>query len=150
MHVAWTTCPYIVRDGKVNPDVRTLYDSGHFNDMAQSVLYKTIAFALTKEDSYARTATSYLSTWFIDSKTAMNPHARYAQFVRGPNASYSYIGVLDLRGLVKVVNAVQILRHVEASLYTVEMDKRMVDWGTDYLGWLTTSDQGTRAGNAPK
>lgn len=52
----WTTCPYKQRDGLFNPDVRELNDIGHFESLADAVWYNTLAWSITKDNSYADTA----------------------------------------------------------------------------------------------
>jgi hypothetical protein len=52
----WTTCPYKPRDGLFNPDVREINDIGHFGSLSDAVLYNTLAWSITKDNSYADTA----------------------------------------------------------------------------------------------
>ena len=142
---AWTTCPYIVRDGKVNPDVRTLPDSAAAVGMAQSVIYNAVAFAITKTQSFSQNAANFIDTFFLASTTAMNPNMNYAQQVRGPGKAHqmgTFAGVLDMRGLVKVTNAVSILKAAGSPDWTSARDKAMTAWMKSYVTWLQNSALG--------
>ena len=50
----WKTCPYVNRDGQINPDVRLLGDSGAFQDLSEAVLYNALAWTLntTRKRTY--------------------------------------------------------------------------------------------------
>lgn len=75
----------------------------------------------------------------------MNPNMNYGQVVRGPrpeNQIGTFTGPLDMRGLVKVVNAIMILKESNSQDWTSEIDQSMESWMTQYLSWLQTSDIG--------
>ena len=42
--LVWHTCPYVVRDGQFNPDVRLVDDVGAFRSLSDAVLYNAIAW----------------------------------------------------------------------------------------------------------
>ena len=44
MFLVWETCPYIVRDGQFNPDIRLVDDVGAFRALSEAVLYNAIAW----------------------------------------------------------------------------------------------------------
>jgi len=72
----------------------------------------------------------------------MNPNLNYAQVVRGPGKTSdtgSHTGVLDLKTMVKVVNAVLVLRAGNAPQWTNEIDTGLVAWAKTYIGWLTSN-----------
>ncbi len=60
------------------------------------------------------------------------------------------MGVLDFRVLVKVANAIQILRVMNSPAWTSESDGRMVKWAKNYVNWLETSDLGARPKRSAK
>ncbi|KAH9835670.1 chondroitin AC/alginate lyase [Rhodofomes roseus] len=141
----WTTCPYVVRDGKVNPDVRTLPDSPAAVHMTESVLYNSIAYVLQKSSTASKNAAEFIDTFFISSKTGMTPNMSYGQLVRGPGKDHqigTFTGVLDLRGLVKVVNGIQLLKAANSPDWTSARDQAMTTWTKSYISWLETSDLG--------
>ncbi|KAH9944487.1 chondroitin AC/alginate lyase [Epithele typhae] len=125
----WTTCPYVVRDGKVNPDVRDLRDSG---------------FARTSK-AFSATAAKLVDAFFLSPKTGMNPNMNFGQLVRGPGRAHqigSWTGILDMRGLVKVVNAIEVLKGVKSADWTTAREKAMMDWMKSYASWLENSALG--------
>ncbi|KAI0724433.1 alginate lyase-domain-containing protein [Cerioporus squamosus] len=141
----WTTCPYVVHDGKANPDVRSLPDSPAAVAMAQAVLYNALAFAFKKTSSYSKNAANYIDTFFLAPATAMNPNMNYGQQVRGPGKEHqmgSYTGILDMRGLVKVTNAIALMKAAGSPDWTSARDKSMTDWMKSYVSWLQNSALG--------
>ena len=50
---AWTSCPYVVRDGHTNPDNTMSPNKNQLQQMCQSVLDNALAFALTGSSQYA-------------------------------------------------------------------------------------------------
>lgn len=149
---AWTTCPYVTKDGQRNPDVNLPGDSSSMVSMSQAVLYNSLAAILgTSPTTYSQTAASILNVWFVDHKTGMNPHAQYGQVVRGPGTqSGSFMGVLDLRGMIQVLNGVQVLKLANSSTWTPYLEGQMQIWVAKYDHWMTASDIGREAGNAAK
>ncbi|KAI0361753.1 chondroitin AC/alginate lyase [Trametes cingulata] len=141
----WTTCPYAVHDGKVNPDVRTLPDSPAAVAMSQSVLYNAVAYGMQKTRTYSQNAAKFIDAFFLAPATAMNPNMNYGQQVRGPGKDHqigTFTGILDLRGLVKVVNAIQLMKAAASPDWTPARDKAMTDWMKSYVSWLENSALG--------
>ncbi|KAH9857890.1 alginate lyase-domain-containing protein [Lenzites betulinus] len=141
----WTTCPYVVRDGQVNPDVRKLPDSPAAVAMAQSVLYNAVAYGLQKTRTYSQSVAQIIDTFFITPATAMNPNMNFGQQVRGPGKDHqigTYTGILDFRGLVKVVNGIQILKAAASPDWTTARDKAIMTWIKTYISWLENSSLG--------
>jgi len=139
----WTQCPYISRDGLFNPDVRSLInDIGSFGNMSDAVFYNALSWGINRnEEASGRKAAEFISAWFLDEETRMNPNLNYAQMIRGPNGRPgSSTGVLDLKGMTKVANAILIMRKAEAPFWTEEMDAQMIAWTHDYIGWLEASE----------
>ncbi|QRV90823.1 alginate lyase [Ceratobasidium sp. AG-Ba] len=146
----WSTCPYKPRDGRVNPDVRKLKNAAEVVDMSQAVLWNSIASIASGSDSYAKNAASFISTFFLNDRTRMNPDAEYGQVVRGPPGTQagSYMGVLDMRGMVKVANAILVLRESKSRHWTPDMDAKMVAWASQYVKWVESSQVGKKAARA--
>ncbi|EJU01866.1 chondroitin AC/alginate lyase [Dacryopinax primogenitus] len=145
----WTTCPYKTKDGQVNPDVRQLNGVNAIQAVAQAVLYNAITFVLAGGSQYTRSATSIINTFFLDSKTGMNPNLNYGQLVRGPGHQQGqFMGVLDFRGMVKIVNGILMLRSTKNSDWTSSIDSAMTTWTKSYLQWIQTSNIGVAASKA--
>ena len=100
--------PYINRDGHRNPEIRE-YDATPFGDMSSHVYNLAMGYYFTGDEKYADRAALLLRTWFIDSKTRMNPNLDHAQIVKGHDQgrptgiieSLRLMGVLDGVGLLK-------------------------------------------------
>ena len=83
----------------------------------------------------------------------MNPNLNFGQIVRGPGPDGqkgTFTGVLDLRGMVKVCNAIQLLKAGGSSVWTKMRDDAMSAWLSKYSKWLDTSEIGQKAASRPK
>lgn len=149
--LAWTTCPYKTRDGHANPDVRQLSNVKDITTMTQSVLLNAISFALNGSLANSQNAVSAIETFFFNPETAMKPNMDYGQVIRGPGRQVgSYMGVLDTRGIVKLVNAVLVLRATRSPHWTTDKDRQMRAWASQYERWLITSTIGRKSGQSVK
>lgn len=151
--IAWTTCPYIARDGRVNPDVRLLNAPAAINFAAQSILYNAVAYALQKTSAYSSAAVAFIDAFFLEPATKMNPNMNFGQVVRGPppkGSQGTFTGVLDLRGIVKIINGVAILKAAESPDWTPARDEEMATWMSAYAGWLQNSTLGKMSASRPK
>ncbi|KAI0301430.1 chondroitin AC/alginate lyase [Russula brevipes] len=103
----WVTCPYQQLDGQFNPDIRTVNNTGAFNALADATIYNALAWVINGSSQYSKNVANWIDTWFLANATYMNPNLNYAQVVRGPKTSNkgSHTGVLDLKCMVKIVNA---------------------------------------------
>ncbi|KAJ7706386.1 alginate lyase-domain-containing protein [Mycena rosella] len=143
----WTTCPYVVRDGKVNPDVRTLNGPAAINSASQSILFNAVCYALNGSSAGAcsQNAVRFIDAFFLAPATRMNPNMNFGQVVRGPGPEGkqgTFTGVLDLRGIIKIVNAIGLIKAGGSPDWTSKKDKAMGDWMGNYSSWLTDSDLG--------
>ena len=114
-------------------------NKNQLQQMCQAVLYNALAFALTASSQYAEKAAYFLDIFFKDTRYRMNPNADYAQLIRGPHPSGSFMGVLDLRSLVQVANAVNVLRYTKSPDWNGDRDSAIVSWAKDYIHWLETN-----------
>jgi hypothetical protein len=148
---AWTTCPYIRKDGQTNPDVKDLPKTALYNT-ADGSLLNSIAYILTNASEHATSATSLLKHFFLDPENAINPNVKYGQVVRGPPGRQegSYTGILDFRSMVKVVNSILVLKNAQSAAWTEELESGMKEWATKYLSWLESSEQGHKAAESKK
>lgn len=121
--------------------------------MSQSVLYNAVAYGLSKASTYSKNVASSIDAFFLTSSTAMNPNMNFGQLVRGPGKAGqtgTFTGILDMRGMVKVANAIQILKAAKSSDWTSARDKAMTSWTQQYVTWLQTSSIGKQTAAAPK
>lgn len=138
----------------MNPDVRTLNGPDAINSFSQNVLFQALASILAKDGSnYATTATAWIDAFFVTTSTKMNANLNFGQIVRGPGPDGqkgTFTGVLDLRGMVKVCNAIELLKASGNSVWTKARDKAMRAWLSEYSKWLDTSVIGQKAASRPK
>lgn len=142
------TCPYEVRDGKRNPDVRALEDVGVVYAVTHSIIYNALAYIFTQSSDHSANAARFIDAFFLESKTRMNPSVKYGQLIRGPGPEGkkgTYQGVLDMRWLALVGNAVTILKHGKAKEWNQAKDIAFQQWIKEYIGWLEGSYQGQQA-----
>jgi hypothetical protein len=120
--------------------------------MSQSVFWNAIAAIVSGSTAPAKQAVAFIDTFFLDRNTKMNPNVEFGQIVRGPpgTQSGSYMGILDLRALVKVVNAILVFRESEHPDWTQDRDVKMRAWAAQYIQWIETSVVGKKAQRAAK
>lgn len=151
-YLAWTTCQYVPRDGAVNPDVRSLRPPGAFNTVSEAAVFNAIAFVLTRTSKYSQNVAGLIKTFFLDNVTGMNPNLNFGQVIRGPGISGrsgTFTGILDARGMVKIANAIGIVRSANSSDWSA-LDGQMMKWANEYVSWLINSPSGKKAASRPK
>jgi len=119
--------------------------------MSDAILYNTLAWVISGSSHYPTNVASWVNTWFLANDTYMNPNLNYAQIQRGPGTSNTgtHTGVLDLKCMVKIVNAVLVLRAGNAPGWTSTIDSGLVAWTKLYIGWLTTNSIALAEAAAP-
>lgn len=141
--------PYVHRDGQRVPGsdlfsvASTQFDRTRLQLMLGDVTSLALAWRVTGDAMFARHATGHVRTWFLDERTAMNPHLRYAQVRRGHDDDRGQpAGIIELKDLYYFLDAVRLLER--SGCLTPDDSARLASWLTDYLRWLRTSDQGRR------
>jgi hypothetical protein len=135
--------PYIRRDGERNPEIQKYPDHEFLDQMADSVRDLALAFYFTGDEAYAAKAAQQLRVWFLDPRTKMNPNMQFAQAVPGESTGRVF-GVLESRGLTRVVDSIGLLKNSKALTKTDR--KGIENWFTQFLDWLTTSKNGRGEG----
>ncbi|KAJ7241668.1 chondroitin AC/alginate lyase [Mycena haematopus] len=141
----WVTCPYVNRDGQFNPDRLTINNIGAFFNLSDAILYNALAHSFQNQSSsvYSQNIAKFVDAWFLNNATGMNPNLNYAQMERGPTGQVgTHTGVLDLKGMVKVVSGILILRQRNCTDWTEALDTQMIAWTNQYLTWLETNKLG--------
>jgi hypothetical protein len=146
--------PYIHRDGARVPGTR-LYepDSEKFDRTRLQRLFDdttTLALATTAtgEARYAEHAARLVRTWFLEPKTRMNPHLRYAQVRRGYDGDTGqHSGVIEMKDVYYFLDALRLLGG--AGVISDAETRGIKAWLEAYLGWLQSSPQGQREMQMP-
>lgn len=139
--------PYIYKDGERVPGTR-MYEaqSNKYDRTAiQRVFDETTALALAghvfSNPAYTEKAAKLVRRWFIDEKTAMNPHLTYSQVVMGKNENRGTAsGLIETKDMYFFLDAVRLVR--KSPFWGEEDEKKMLNWCRKFLAWLNDSDQG--------
>ena len=138
--------PYITRDGQRNPEL-TEYDRNSLGNMCEMVKTLSLAYFFSNRREYAEKAAEQIRVWFLNPKTKMNPNLTYAQFIPGINGNKGRAaGIIDVYSFLEMLDGVAILQQSKA-LSSKEIIA-LQSWFTDFLHWLTASEQGLAEKNA--
>lgn len=137
--------PYIKKDGEINPETYSISDKRYFQSMPSKIFTLALCYFYTGDDSCADKAAEFLKVWFVDKRTAMNPHLKYAQVWKGVNDG-STSGIIDGRNIILLTDALPLLD--ESKSYTVSVKKPTEEWLGKYAQWLFESDNGKREAKA--
>jgi hypothetical protein len=130
--------PYVQRDGLSNPDNFVAHRQ-YLMRFSVQVAALVAAWKISKDLSFARHAAAHLRAWFVDERTRMNPHLKYAQAIKG-RVTGRGIGIIDTIHLVEVARAIEVLER--AKVLTAGERKGIRQWFADYLQWMTTHPYG--------
>ena len=131
--------PYIRRDGERNPEINKITDHRVMDQMVAAVETLALAYYLKGDEAYADKAVRLLRVWFLDPATRMNPHLEYGQGIPGVNTGRG-IGLIETRGLTRVVDAIGLLAGAKA---WTETDQRgLQDWFDSFVRWMLESKNG--------
>jgi len=132
--------PYVRRDGESNPDA-FLEHRRIMRSVRTTISALTAAYCLTQEEHYAECAIQWLTEFFIDSTTRMNPNMVYAQAIPGICSGRS-IGLIDTLHIVEIPIAIDRLKPSKA--LTPEIEQNLKTWFSDFLTWMTTHPYGVQ------
>jgi hypothetical protein len=131
--------PYIRRDGVTNPESKQDLDQPRVAEMGGNVQTLALAWYFTGDERYAARAAMQLRAWFLDSATAMTPHLRYSQLVRG-NPKERGSGIIDTRWFTEAADGSRLL--LGSKSWTAGDDAALQKWFVQYVAWLKTSPNG--------
>lgn len=131
--------PYIRRDGERNPEINKITDHRSLDDLENSVETLALAFYFKGDEAYAAKAVQLLRAFFLDAATRMNPNLEYAQFIPGVNTGRG-IGLIETRGLTRVVDAIGLLAGSKA--FSAADERGLQDWFGKFLQWMSNSKNG--------
>jgi len=130
--------PYIQRDGMSNPDNFVAHRQALIR-LSLIVPALASAYRITHKGEYAAQAAKHLKAWFLDEKTRMYPHLKYAQAIQGRFTGRG-TGIIDTLHLVEVALAITEIER-SGALRAAE-SKGIKDWFREYLAWMTTHTYG--------
>ena len=131
--------PYIRRDGERNPEINKITDHRSLDQVESSVDTLALAYYFKGDERYAAKAAQLLRAFFLDPPTRMNPNLQYAQFIPGVNTGRG-IGLIETRGLTRVVDAVGLLAG-STSLTAID-ERGLHEWFGRFLQWMLESKNG--------
>jgi hypothetical protein len=131
--------PYIRRDGERNPEINKITDHRSLDDLENSVETLALAYYFKGDEAHASKAVELLRAFFLDPATRMNPNLEYAQYIPGVNTGRG-IGLIETRGLTRVVDAIGLLAGSKALSAADERGLR--DWFGKFLQWMQDSKNG--------
>ncbi len=132
--------PYIRRDGESNPNA-FLEHRRIMRAVRTTVSALTAAYCMTNEEAYAQQAVRWLVAFFLDDNTRMNPNMQYAQALPGICSGRS-TGLIDTLHIVEIPIAIDHLRSSQA--LTLEIEKNLKNWFSQFLNWMTTHPYGVQ------
>jgi len=137
--------PYVRHDGRTNSTVRARGDRDQVGMLIDDVETLALAYYYFEDERYAKHASALIRTWFLDSRTRMNPHLNYGQAVPGRTVGRG-VGIIDTRGFILVLDATALLSKSEH--FTGQDLQGLKQWFEKYLVWLRTSKLGVEESRA--
>ena len=135
--------PYIQKDGHPNQELIAQGDGRQTGALLDNVEVLALGWSRLHREDCARRAADWLRAWFVTSTTRIKPAFGYAQIRLGRDQNRgSASGLIDTRGLVRLVDAMQLLRGAPG--VTTDEEAAVKAWFADYLQWLTTSPNGRK------
>lgn len=130
--------PYERRDGVTNPEIyNNSYDKRAMEAMIDRVRILTLAYFFFEEERFAAKAAEQLHVWFVDDKTSMTPHLRYASYIPGQSTGR---GLVPLHELPDLLDAARIL--AATKVWTAKDEEGFRLWMSSYYTWITEDPQG--------
>jgi Alginate lyase len=135
--------PYVRRDGETNRKLLAKGDREIIGALYDDVETLALAGYLLNDEKSAAHAAGLLRTWFLDPRTKMNPHLRYAQAVPGRSDGRKS-GIIDTRHFIRVLDAAALLR--ETGAWSENDHQAVLSWMKEYLHWLRHDPMGQEEG----
>jgi hypothetical protein len=139
--------PYGKRDGHRVPGTELFgpdsdrFDRTRLQRMFNNTTILALASAAFGQDRYAHMAARLIRTWFVDPKTRMNPHLKYAQVIAGHHNNEGIgHGIIEFKDVHFMLDGVRLLERIGA--LTDDDRSAFKAWLTSYAAWLDGSAAG--------
>lgn len=146
--------PYVWRDGKRVPGTRLYesaseqYDRTRLQRLFDDTTILALAYQAVGDRRFIEHAARLVRCWFIDSKTRMNPHLKYAQVRLGHrNNQGAHTGVIEMKDFYYFLDAVRLVQQAEVLHESEQTAFR--EWLEAYVDWLQSSQQGHEERKSP-
>ncbi|MFC2084546.1 alginate lyase family protein [Bacteroidota bacterium] len=130
--------PYIRHDGVRNPD-RFIGHKTLLMKTYQAVTALSFASYLFDKKEYAEKAAEIIEVWFINEKSKMNPHLKYAQIIRNKPVKRG-VGIIETHRFTRFIEAVNVLH--KTGYWSDDEYRSLQKWFEEFLVWLTVSEYG--------
>ncbi len=134
--------PYVRKDGVINKKLRAQGDDIAFTKMANSVYLLGLAYFYTQEEKYSKQAANFITTWFLNPETKMNPNVKHGQIILGKHNLGRRAGINELRFLPHVIDAIPLIQN--SKHWSKSKNKKLKLWFKEYLKWLIESEHGKK------
>lgn len=135
---------YVRQDGFVNPETFNRHRDALIR-LSLIVPALTAAWKLTGQRRYADQAAAHLRAWFVDPLSRMNPNLEYAQAIYSVTPGRG-CGIIETTHLVEPARAAGFL--LDGGVFSLQDHVTLRGWFSDYLRWLTSSQNGAEARDA--
>lgn len=134
--------PYVRKDGVINKKLRAQGDDIAFTKMSNSVYLLGLAYFYTQDEKYSKQAVNFISTWFLNPETKMNPNVNHGQIILGKHSLGRRAGINELRFLPHVIDAIPLIQN--SKHWPKSKDRELKNWLKEYLKWLIESEHGKK------
>lgn len=145
--------PYIWKDGHRVPGTvmgdkdSDKYDRTRIQGVFDDSMILALAWKFSGKKEYARHGIKILERFFINPKTRMNPHLKYAQVRIGHNNDAGRAeGIIEMKDLYYYLDAIRLFQ--QSNLLDEEILNKFKAWLAEYLDWLIESPQGKQERSA--
>ncbi|SNR77212.1 Alginate lyase [Lutibacter agarilyticus] len=137
--------PWIVKDGQINPMVRTDdLDWTRLGKMFGSLNKLSMAYYFSEDIKYANKAKSIINTGFINENTKVNPNINFGQGIPGEFLGRR-AGMIEWKNISTVVTTIQILD--AKNIFNDDEMKVLNTWFYNYYQWAKTNKFGLENDN---
>ncbi len=131
--------PYIRRDGERNPEINNIPDDNEYNHMLEDSEALALAYFFSRDEKYAKHATTVLRVWFLDPKTRMNPNLNFGQGIPGISPGRG-IGMIETRAMYRSIDAAILLQ--PSPSWPASDHVALKSWFREFLKWSIESPLG--------